>query len=243
MKLSLIHFLSLSSNLSRRQIFEKIKRGHVTVDEKVILDAKKIINSVKNVVRVDGKIIKKKSPVVILFHKPTQVIVSKFDQFGRRTIYDYLPREYRVCDPVGRLDYWSSGLLVITNDGELNYLLSHPKNKVPKVYLVKVAGKLEEKDVRKVLLGVLIDGKIVKFDDLKIISSDGNNSWLEVTISVGHNRVIRKVFDKLYHPVLKLKRIRVGPFKLGGLKPGEFKVLDHTQYSKAARTLIPNLGN
>ncbi|MCS6893144.1 MAG: pseudouridine synthase [Deltaproteobacteria bacterium] len=241
MKVKLLEYLTLSLEISRRKLVEKIQKGLITVNGKITTDFRKLIDPRKDLIRLKGRIIKSSNSGVIIFNKPPKVIVSRHDSLGRRTVYDYLPKKFRHYDPVGRLDYWSTGLLVFTNDGMLAELLSHPRYQVPKVYLVKVTGTLKNKDLRKLLNGLIIDGRKINFKEIQPLETGKKSeadSWYKVTLTSGHNRVIRKAFEKIYYPVQKLKRIEVGPLRLGSLKPGEIRHLSERQYLELKKSLI-----
>lgn len=228
----LIKFLVASTGLPRRKLVELVVKKQVTVNGKIAESLNQQVNTLKDCVRVSGKIVKPVPLGVLLLYKPSKVVTTKSDPQGRKTVMDYVPKQFKSYDPVGRLDYWSTGLLVLTNDGDLAYRLTHPKFKVPKVYRVKVSGLLEKRDLRKLLKGVYINRKLVKFDDVVVLETKNDHTVARVKLTSGENQVIRRVFEKIYHPVQKLHRERVGPLTLGKMKPGEIKMLSETEYRR-----------
>lgn len=235
---SIIKFLVMSTGLPRRALADAILDKQVTINGKYCSSITQSVDPTKDVVRLKGRILKPQPPGVLLFYKPSRVVTTKSDPQGRKTVMDYVPKEFRYYDPVGRLDYWSTGLLVLTNDGDLAYRLTHPKYKVPKVYRVKVAGVLEPRDVRKLLTGLYINQKRIKFEKVEILESRNDHTVVKVELFSGENRVIRKVFEKIYHPVLKLHREKLGPLTLKDMKPGEIRKLSDAQYKKLRELLF-----
>jgi pseudouridine synthase len=134
--------------------------------------------------------------------------------------------------PVGRLDYDSEGLLLLTNDGDFAHAVLHPSKKIPKTYLVKVKGEPEDEKVGKLKSGIRLEDGLTAPARVRKISKTENNSWLEITIHEGRKRQVRRMFDKIGHPVLKLKRIRINGIELGRLGPGEFRYMTPEEITK-----------
>jgi 23S rRNA pseudouridine2605 synthase len=224
--------LSKCGIASRRKAEEMILEGRVTVNGKVATLGMKA-DLEKDHIKVDGKLIRVFEPkIYLMFNKPKGCITSMHDPLGRPTIKDFLKGVKPKVFPVGRLDYDSEGLLIITNDGELANALLHPRNKVPKTYHVKVDGFLEDKDVLKLERGIKLEGRIVTPTKVKILKETRANTWIEITIHEGRKRLIRRLFEKLRHPVLKLKRIRINGLELGSLSQGAFRYLTPEEVKK-----------
>lgn len=211
---------------SRRKADCLIKDGLVYVNgEKVINIGTKV--TTKDEVVVAGKIIHmQQGKVYILLNKPTGVITSCKDQFGRTTVLDIVGDVGVTLHTVGRLDYDTSGIIILTNDGDLTNRLTHPRYHIEKTYLVKVKGILTRQDVDKFKNGVIIDDGYKTLPAiLRIIKTNKSMTKASVTISEGHNRQIRKMFAKIGHDVVQLKRIQIGNIKIGELKEGKFRYL------------------
>ena len=150
-------------------------------------------------------------------------MVTQKDPEGRPTIFDYFKNIEARIFPVGRLDFDSEGLLLLTNDGDLTYKLTHPKSKVPKTYEVKVAGIPTEEKIAQLEKGIQLDWGTTQPTKVKIFKKTEGNCWLLISLTEGKNRQVREMVEKIGHRVIKLRRIAIGPFKLGDLKPGQSK--------------------
>ena len=210
---------------SRRKAEDLIFEGRVTVNGRIATIGTKA-DPVKDHIKVDGKLFIRPEPkVYIMFNKPKNVVTSLHDPEGRPTVKDFLKGvKYRVF-PVGRLDYDSEGLLLLTNDGDFAHAVLHPSKKISKTYLVKVKGILEEDKIEKLKTGVKLVERMTAPVKVKRIRETENNSWLEIIIYEGKKRQIRRMLEKIGHDVLKLKRIRVDGLELGKLEPGTFRYL------------------
>jgi len=222
---------------SRRKAEEMIEEGRVVVNGKVARLGEKADPLVDHI-KVDGKLLTKPEPkVYFIFNKPRGVVTSLYDPEGRPTVKDFLKGIRQRVYPVGRLDYDSEGLLILTNDGELAYSILHPSKEIPKTYLVKVKGKIDEDSIEKLRKGVKIEGGMTAPAKVIKISETEENSWIEITIHEGRKRQIRRMLLKVGHPVLKLKRIKIANLKLGSLKPGEIRRITPEELKKL-RSLI-----
>lgn len=210
---------------SRRACDEMILEGRVKVNGKKIDTPGLEINEFNDAVTLDGRritLVSKK--YYIMLHKPKGYVTTVKDDKGRKTVMELIKIRSRLY-PVGRLDYDTEGLLLLTNDGQLAYALTHPSHEVPKTYIAKIKGKISDTEVRQLRKGVEIDGKMTLPAVVKIIDTDDEFSRVEVTIKEGRNHQIKKMFEVVGKEVVFLKRTAIGPLKLGGLGRGEYKNL------------------
>lgn len=224
-------YIALCTKYSRRKADELVENGNVSVNGKVVTMLGYEIRK-RDVVKLGNKIL---TPPIrfeyIRFYKPIGYITTKSDEKGRKTIYDIIPGEYKHLKPVGRLDKDSSGLIILTNDGDLINELTHPSIKVPKVYRVTTDGQIELKHLEKFAKGIKIDGKLAYCDSeiIEIEKAHGRGAkdltTLEITLYQGLNRQIRKMFEYFGFKVVSLKRIRHATIGLEGLKKGECKLM------------------
>ncbi len=214
---------------SRRKADQLIASGKVTVNGKSIIAMGYDVDPAHDSVFVDGK---KILPVIhydyILFNKPKGCITSRSDEKGRKTIYDFVKTERKLV-PIGRLDYDSEGLLILTNDGELVHRLTHPSSEIPKTYIVRIEGEILESDMAILRKGVTV--KSVKYGKckVKLLNVANNESRLEVIITEGKNREIRKMFAAVGKNVVFLKRVAIGKLRLGGLARGGSRPLNDAE--------------
>ena len=170
--------------------------------------------------------------VILLLNKPRGYLSTVKDPKGRPTIMDLLKNVKWRIYPVGRLDFDAEGLLLLTNDGDLAHLLSHPRFSVPKTYLVKVAGVPEEKKLIRLKRGVMLEDGEAKAVSCSLIRQREKNSWVRVVVTEGRNRLVKRMFSAIGHIVLKLKRIQYGPIQLGDLPFGQFRYLTPEEMEK-----------
>ena len=219
-------FLAYSGVASRRAADELINDGVVKINGKVCSLGDDVdVSSDK--VTVNGKpvnVVKKYDYYIM--NKPKGYVCTVKDDKGRKTVMDLLPTNAKRLFPVGRLDYDTEGLLILTNDGELTYKLTHPKNEVPKTYLVKTEKPVSDEDLSKLRSGVYIDGVKTKKCNVRLVESYKDGAKLHVTISEGKNRQVRKMFEAVGNCVDFLKRIKIGDLTLTGLDRGEVRQLN-----------------
>lgn len=225
---------------SRRKAEELIINGHVTVNGKKIKELGSKANYSDDI-KVDGKSIKKEEAVVFLFNKPKNVISSCKDDKGRKTVLDFIDEPYRLY-PLGRLDFDSSGLLLLTNDGSLTQKILHPKFEVEKTYDVTINKVISKDTVIKLQNGVKIENYISAPCKIKVknTNENKNTSHLTITIHEGRNREIRKMFKTQGIEVIKLHRIKEANISLGDLKNGEYRRLKPYELTKLKKYLDGN---
>ena len=221
-------YIAQSGIASRRKADELVLSGRVKVNGEVVTMLGFEIRT-KDKVTVDNKPIRANNFLYYKFYKPTGCITTKDDEKGRKTIYDYLPSELQNLKPVGRLDKDSSGLLILTNDGDLIYELTHPSIKVSKVYRVKVDAKIKYEELEILAKGIELEKGKIAYCDSEILEQDSNSTLLEITLYQGMNRQIRRMFEYLGHRVINLKRIRHATVDVIGLKRGQYKLLKPKQ--------------
>ena len=210
---------------SRRKAEDLIKEGRVTVNNEVVKELGTKVTT-KDVIKVDEKEIRKENKVYYLLNKPRGIITSVTDDKERKTVVDLIPCNERIY-PVGRLDYDTTGVLLLTNDGDFANILMHPKKEVEKEYIVKVKGIVKGDAINELKNGVIIDGRKTEKARVKLRKTDykTNTSMLSVTIHEGRNHQVKKMLESVGFPVLKLKREREFIFDLKGLKSGEYRKL------------------
>lgn len=222
-------FLAECGTGSRRKMEQFIKEGRVQVNGQVVTELGRKIDPSVDRVEVNRRPVRMAPKGILLLNKPRGVVSTLSDPEGRRTVSDFLTKHYTSYFPVGRLDWDSTGLMILTNDGEMAERLMHPRFEFERVYEARVEGSVNEAVLDKLRSGIRLSDGFVQAD-AEIMSSDSNSTWLQVKIKEGRNRVVRRIFDKLGHPVMKLKRTVYGPFKIGRLQVGQVRVLTAKEY-------------
>jgi len=220
-------FLAHSGIASRRACENIVLEGRVKINDEVVKDLAMRV-SAGDKVEIDGKPVNiEGKKISVALNKPCGYLCSARDDFKRKTVMELLAGISQRLYPAGRLDCNSRGLLILTNDGELAYKITHPSFKIPKTYLVKIKGKLSGKDFTALNRGFEIEGRIFKALELKKIDEKENSidSLIKIKIAEGRKRIIRKAFSSLGYKVDDLKRVQIGNFKLGSLKEGTYKIL------------------
>ena len=210
---------------SRRKAEELIQEGKVKVNGEVVTELGTKV-SAKDTIEVNNKIITAEEKEYYIINKPRGVITSTKDEKGRTTVVDLVNTTARIY-PVGRLDYDTTGVLLLTNDGEFANILMHPKNKIEKVYLAKLSGIIKGEEVHQLEKGVKIEEGIVKASRVKVrkVNKENNTCMVEITIHEGKNHQVKKMFESVGLSVEKLTRKRMGIFEVNNLKSGEYRKL------------------
>ncbi len=222
-------FLADHGIASRRRADEMIEAGKVTINgEQAKLGA---IVEPEDEVLVDGVLIEQseKKEEYYMMNKPKGVICTVSDDRGRKTVIDLLPSNVGRVFPIGRLDYDTEGLLILTNDGDLSFRLTHPTSEIPKTYLARIEGTLTEKDLNPIRSGLELDGVLTKKCKAHIVETNKAYTKVHITITEGRNRQIRRMFESIGKNVAFLKRISIGQLKLSGLNRGEIRPLSEQE--------------
>lgn len=217
---------------SRRKAEELIKEGKVKVNNKTITELGFKVKE-SDQIEIEGLILEEEPKVYVLLNKPRGVVSTTSDEKNRKTVVDLINTDIRIF-PVGRLDYDTTGLILLTNDGELSNLLTHPKSNIEKTYIAKITGKLTPSELMKLKTGVTIDNKKTKKAKVRIRSYDkkSDTSIIEITITEGKNHQIKNMFEKVGHKVLKLKREKYAFLTLEGLNSKEYRTLTIKEVKK-----------
>lgn len=221
-------YLAEAGVASRRACDKLIEEGKVTVNGKRALVGMEVDFS--DHVAVEGRAVRPvEKNVYYLMNKPKGYVTTVKDDKGRKTVMDLLPKKAERVYPVGRLDYDTEGLLIITNDGDLANRLTHPTNEIPKTYIAKIEGHVKEDDLAKLRSGVIIDGVKTKRCSVRIVEEDKESTKISVTITEGRNRQVRKMFEAVGHNVVFLKRTKIGDLSISGLNRGEVRTLSQKE--------------
>lgn len=224
--------IASSGIASRRKAEELIEKGLVKVNGKIIKEQGVKVD-INDIIEVNNHILKKEQKEYYLLYKPRGVVTTTSDEKDRKTVIDLIDTTKRIY-PVGRLDYDTTGILLLTNDGELTNILTHPKNNVDKVYIAKVKGLIGKKQIISLEQGVIIDGVKTSKAKARIIKYDKktDSSYVELIIHEGKNHQVKKMFEAIGYEVIKLKRERYAFLTLDGLKSGEYRKLSVKEIKK-----------
>ncbi len=220
-------FLAEAGIASRRKSEELILQGKVKVNGTVVTTLGTKINPKTDKIEYMDKPISTQSTklIYIMLNKPEGYVTTTKEQFGRPSVIDLVSNISERIYPVGRLDYDTSGLLLLTNDGDLTYKLTHPKHDVDKTYIAKVYGTPDDMDLQQFRRGLYIDGQKTKPARIMVLEKNDRQSVVEISIHEGRNRQVRKMCEAMKHPVAQLKRVATGEVKLGDLKKGKYRYL------------------
>lgn len=217
--------IAASGITSRRKAEELIKQGKVKVNGKVVTELGTKVNSSDEII-VEGKILEKEIKEYYLLNKPRGVITSTSDDKGRKIVTDYIETSARIF-PVGRLDYDTTGVLLLTNDGDFANIITHPKNNIEKVYLAKLEGIIKKEQIDELKKGIMLDNTLVKATRVKLkkVNKDSNSCMVEIIIHEGKNHQVKRMFETVGYHVEKLTRKRLDIFTTENLTSGEYRKL------------------
>ena len=219
--------IARNTSYSRRQAEKLIDEGRVSVDGKKIISQGMNVSE-NNKIFVDKKLINRSTDIQIyIFHKPKGCLVTHNDPSNRKTIFDFINKKYRNLITVGRLDYNSEGLLILTNDGQLKREFELPKNNYQREYKVKIQGKITDFIISKISKVITVKGQKYKSIEIKKINETSTYTWIRMILTEGKNREIRKIFDSLNMTVTRLIRVSYGKYRLGKLQKGGLIKVKH----------------
>jgi 23S rRNA pseudouridine2605 synthase len=230
--MTLDRVLSRMGLASRTAARDAILAGRLKVNGRVVRDPDFWVQPGRDAVQLDGNRVKPVRKTYLLFYKPKGVITSHGDPGGRKTVYDYLDETNRWLAPVGRLDKDTSGLLLLTNDTEFADFVTNPESQIPKTYIVKTSGLLSEEIIARLAAGVEMKrGDRAQPVSVRRTEDRGKYTWLEVVLTEGKNREVRRMIEVVGFTVLKLVRMRIGPLTLEGLEVGKWRPLSPAEVS------------
>ncbi len=224
---------------SRRAVEQMLLDGRITVNGKLVTDLPCFVTPSEDEIRVDGQRLAKRRPkkIYFLLNKPKGVVCTQHDPQGRTRAVDLIPPTTQRIYCVGRLDADSTGLIILTNDGELTQHLTHPRYGVAKTYVAEVAGRLGGEELEKLKAGIWLDGRRTRGGRVKVLHRGPQRTLLEIQLTEGRNREIRRVLARLGHRVRHLKRVAIGPIKDRGLKIGSLRRLTPADVAKLRRSV------
>ena len=234
-------YIASSGLCSRRKADELIESGVVNVNGKIVKELGFIVQE-KDKVFVNQKLVRPSRHEYYRFYKPAGYITTCDDEKGRKTIYDLLPDNMLGLKPVGRLDKDSTGLLILTNDGDLINELTHPSIKVPKIYIVTVEARVHPHQLQEMAAGIEIEKGKVAYADVMVLEADNKHTMMQITLYQGLNRQIRKMFEHFGYEIKSLKRIQHANITLDGLRRGEFKPIKPQQI-RELRNFLNRISN
>ncbi len=227
MKERLQKIISAAGIDSRRHAEKLITAGRVSVNGEIVTELGVKADPQKDVIRIDGNTISvEKTHYYIALHKPAEYVTTMSDPQNRPTVVDLVRDVPERVYPIGRLDYDSSGLLLLTNDGDFAQKIQHPRFQIPKTYRVKISGRLSSEELKQISKGISLPDGVFKPENLKIEKINDKSCWLSLTLREGKNRIIRRGFEAAGHQVTRLVRESIGNITLTGLKEGEWRSSD-----------------
>lgn len=235
MEVRLQKFIADAGIASRRTAEKMIARGDVKVNGEVVTEMGIKIDPMVDEVMYKSKVLRKVAAFeYYLLHKPVRVVSTAADEKGRTNVVEMIKDSHHRLYPVGRLDFMSSGLIILTNDGDLTYRLTHPSHEVEKEYRVKLAPPISLEDVKKLRAGVSLDGEMTQPCKIKLLKDNKNTQTYAIILKEGKNRQIRRMVETVGSKVVQLERVAIGKIKIGSLKYGQYRPLtkDEVVYLK-----------
>lgn len=242
-KVRLQKFLADAGVASRRSGEALITSRRITVNGQVVTTLGTRIDPTSDRVTFDGRVVRPRRKLYVALNKPAGYLCTRHDPHSRRTVAELLPKEWDELYPVGRLDFETEGLLFLTNDGDFCLRLTHPRYGIPKTYLTEVEGPLPIERLVEMTRGVEDSGERLRADTARLLSSDNTRSILELVLREGKNREVRRLMAALNLNVLHLRRVQVGPIKLGELPVGKWRTLNPREISALLSTAPPAAGS
>ena len=224
-------FLADAGVASRRASEQIIEAGRVTVNGKTVQELGSRVDPLHDRVAVDGAVVKARRKHYVALNKPRGYICTRQDPSSRPCVTDLLPREWKGLYTVGRLDLDSEGLIFLTNDGSFSLFVTHPRYGIRKKYLATVKGRVEHEMVVRMSRGVRNEGEILKAERIRVLNANNSHSLVELELSEGKNREVRRLFESQGLTVERLCRVQIGPIKLGELPSGKWRTLNPTEVS------------
>lgn len=220
-------YLSLAAGVSRRVADEMVRNGRVSLDGLPVLDPGTLWDPATQEVRLDGRTLVpvREEKIHIMLYKPDNVVTTMKDREGRKTAPSLIGELSSRVFPVGRLDFHTTGLLLLTNDGEFAYRLTHPRFGVEKTYVAKLMSVPRPAELNVLRRGLPIDGKMTNAAEVHFLEKKAGKAWVSMKIAEGRYHQVRKMFDAIGHRVTKLRRVAIGPLELSGIEPGEWRYL------------------
>ena len=222
---------------SRRAAEDLIRAGRVSVNGRIVTELGSQADSERDDVRLDGERIRASQALTLVLHKPMGVVTTLDDPEGRTTVRHLLPPKLGRVFPVGRLDFNSAGLLILTNDGELAARLMHPKHRIARTYRVKVSGRPGSAALGRLRKGIKLEEGVTGPAQVDVETELPTKTWLRITLREGRRREIRRMCEAVGHRVDRLVRVRFGPLELGQLRPGEWRILDEEEIDAVRRAV------
>jgi len=219
---------------SRRQSEKMMVEGRIILNSKIVTELGTKMDPETDHLKVDGKPVRiKENRIYMVLNKPKGYLTTSFDDRSRPTIYDLINKKIKMwLFTVGRLDYNSEGLLLLTNDGQMSRYLTLPQNNIERIYEAKLQGVIKKEELKKINDGIMLEDGWISKPKVRFSKKTKENCWVEVILKSGKNREVRRIFERVGYNILKLRRISFGPIKLGDIKPGELRHLTPLEINK-----------
>jgi 23S rRNA pseudouridine2605 synthase len=222
-------FLADAGVASRRAAEKLILEGQVAVNGRTVTELGRKVDPVSDSVEVEGNRVRPRRKIYIALHKPPRYLSTRSDPLSRRTVLDLIPPDWSRVYPVGRLDYDSEGLLFLTNDGDFALRLTHPRYGVRKLYEALIEGRVDRRVLKRIVSGVESEGETLRATAARVLSWNETHTLVEIELTEGKNREVRRLFSACGLEVVRLVRTRVGPIRLGELRSGKWRALTENE--------------